>query len=61
MPPCPLQAMESGEEVASKWDSARNSFTLAMSKGYLQTVDQLRDKLMATEWDIGLRPLAMQM
>jgi hypothetical protein len=32
-----------------------------MTKGYLQTVEQLRDSLLASEWEIGLRPLALQM
>ena len=49
------------DEDAKNWDSYRNSFTLLMSKGYVQTVEQLRDKLLATEWEIGLRPIAMQM
>ena len=43
------------------WDSYRNSFTILMSRGYLQTVDQLRDCLLTTEWEIHLRPLALQM
>lgn len=49
------------DEADANWDSYRNSFTLLMSKGYLQTVDQLRDKLLTTEWEIGLRPIALQL
>jgi hypothetical protein len=52
-------APREGEE--DSWDSYRNSFTLLMSKGYLQTVEQLRDALMATEWELGLRPVARRM
>ena len=52
---------DEAEAASRKWDSYRNSFTLLMSKGYLQTVEQLRDTLMASEWELGLRPMAMQM
>lgn len=52
---------ETDRKKESKWDSYRNSFTLLMSKSYLQTMDQLRDKLMAAEWEVGLRPMALQM
>jgi hypothetical protein len=51
----------SDDERDKKWDEYRNSFTLLMSKGYLQTVEQLRDALLSTEWEIGLRPIALQM
>ena len=37
------------------------SFTLALSKGYLRTVDSVRDKLMVSEYELGLRPIALQM
>ena len=36
------------------------SFTLLMSKGYLQAVETLRNRLMASEWELGLRPIALQ-
>ena len=52
---------KSVDQADKDWDSYRNSFTILMSKGYLQTVDQLRDKLMATEWELGLKPIAMQL
>ena len=54
-------AHSSVDEGEKSWDSYRNSFTLLMSKGYLQTVDQLRDKLLATEWELGVRPISMQL
>jgi hypothetical protein len=31
-----------------------------MSKGYLQAVETLRNRLMASEWELGLRPIALQ-
>lgn len=43
------------------WESYRNSFTLLMAKGYLLTVDQLRDRLMVYTWELGLRPTAVQL
>lgn len=54
-------AQNAAAEAEQQWDQYRNSFTLLMSKGYLQTVEQLRDKLLSTEWEIGLRPIALQM
>lgn len=54
-------AHSSVDEGEKRWDSYRNSFTLLMSKGYLQTVDQLRDKLLATEWEFGVRPISLQL
>ena len=39
---------------------ACRSFTLLMSKGYLQAVETLRNRLMASEWELGLRPIALQ-
>lgn len=61
-----MQKLQLADQLATadgdeKWDSYRNSFTLLMSKGYLQTMEQLRDKLLATEWEIGVRPMALQM
>lgn len=50
---------ESGDQ--EPWEMYRNSFTMAMSRGYLQTVDQLRDSLMASEWELGARPMALTM
>ena len=52
---------ETNRKKESRWDSYRNSFTLLMSKSYLMVVDQLRDSLMAAEWEVGLRPMALQM
>lgn len=37
------------------------SFTLALSKTYIRAVDGLRNRLMVTEWELGLRPIALQM
>lgn len=54
-------AADSVEAGDAGWDSYRNSFTMLMSKGYVQTVDQLRDALLTTEWEIGLRPIALQL
>ncbi|KAG7672251.1 hypothetical protein Ndes2526B_g06762 [Nannochloris sp. 'desiccata'] len=54
-------AHDASSEADKQWDQYRNSFTLLMSKGYLQTVEQLRDALLSTEWEIGLRPIALQM
>jgi hypothetical protein len=54
-----LPDFDSKEET--RWDSYRNSFTLLMSKGYLQAVEQLRNRLMATEWDLTGKPMAMQL
>lgn len=48
------------QESDKTWDSYRDSFTLLMSKGYLATTDQLRDKLMAFQWELGLRAMALQ-
>ena len=53
----PLVKPEAGQEP---WDSYRNSFTLLMSKGYIRTVESLRNRLMASEWELGLRPIALQ-
>ncbi|PRW58310.1 hypothetical protein C2E21_3288 [Chlorella sorokiniana] len=49
------------DEAQEPWDSYRNSFTLLMSKGYLRAVEALRNRLMASEWELGLRPIALQM
>ena len=54
-------ADDASSEADKQWDQYRNSFTLLMSKGYLQTVEQLRDALLSTEWELGLRPIALQM
>jgi hypothetical protein len=54
-------AADAASEADKQFDEYRNSFTLLMTRGYLQTVDQLRDSLLSTEWEIGLRPLALQM
>ena len=32
------------------WDSYRASFTVVVTKGYLEAVEQLRERLMAVEW-----------
>lgn len=32
-----------------------------MSKGYLRTVEAMRNRLMASEWELGLRPIALQL
>ena len=45
---------------ASLLPAAWRSFTLLMSKGYLQAVETLRNRLMASEWELGLRPIALQ-
>ena len=37
------------------------SFTLLISKGYLRTVEALRNRLMASEWELGQRPIALQL
>jgi len=50
-----LPDFDSKEET--RWDSYRNSFTLLMSKGYLQAVEQLRNRLMATEWELTSKPM----
>jgi len=39
----------------------RCSFTLLLSKGYLRTVESLRCRLMASEWELGQRPIALQL
>lgn len=36
------------------------SFTLLISKGYLRTVETMRTRLMASEWELGQRPIALQ-
>lgn len=38
-----------------------HSFTLLMSKGYMRTVESLRNRLMAGEWELGARPIALQL
>ncbi|KAL4853631.1 Phospholipase A I [Chlorella vulgaris] len=48
------------EEGMKPWDVFRHSFTLALSKGYLRTTDTLRNKLMVSEWELGRRPIALQ-
>lgn len=30
-------------------------------QGYMRTVETLRDRLLATEWELGLRPIALQL
>lgn len=52
-------AVMSDTTKEDKWDSYRNSFTLLMSKGYLQAVDQMRNRLLASEWELGQRPVAL--
>lgn len=37
------------------------SFTLLLSKGYLRTVETVRNRLMVSEWELGLRPIALQL
>lgn len=32
-----------------------------VSQGYLRAVEALRDRLMASEWELGLRPIALQL
>jgi len=31
------------------------------SQGYLRAVEALRQRLMASEWELGLRPIALQL
>ncbi len=48
------------DERDQPWESYRQSFTLALSKTYLRTVESLRNRLMVSEWELGLRPIALQ-
>lgn len=57
----PLAHTLQPEEGMKPWDVFRHSFTLALSKGYLRTTDTLRNKLMVSEWELGRRPIALQM
>lgn len=40
------------------WDTYRASFTIVLTKGYLQTVEQLRERIMVQEWDQNLASIA---
>jgi hypothetical protein len=40
------------------WDTYRASFTIVLTKGYLQTVEQLRERIMVQEWDQNLANVA---
>ncbi|GAB4816141.1 hypothetical protein N2152v2_003187 [Parachlorella kessleri] len=41
-------------------DGVMARFTEVMVKGYLEAVTRLRDKLLVTEWELTLKPLAMR-
>lgn len=41
--------------------STHPSFTLLLSKGYLRTVETVRNRLMVSEWELGQRPIALQL
>jgi hypothetical protein len=45
-------------EAEKVWDTYRASFTVVMTKGYLQAVEQLRERIMVQEWDQNLRQIA---
>ena len=49
-------------EMAKKkehaWDTYRTSFTIVLTKGYLQAVEQLRERMLVQEWDQNLRKIA---
>ena len=40
------------------WDTYRTSFTIVLTKGYLQAVEQLRERMLVQEWDQNLRKIA---
>lgn len=52
--------VELPEDEKLAWESYCNSFTLLISKGYLRTVEAMRSRLMASEWELGQRPIALQ-
>ncbi len=41
-------------------DKVMAGFTEVMSKGYLEAVHRLRGRMMVTEWELSLKPLAMR-
>ena len=45
-------------EAEKVWDTYRASFTVVMTKGYLQAVEQLRERIMIQEWDQNLQRIA---
>lgn len=45
-------------EAEKVWDTYRASFTVVMTKGYLQAVEQLRERIMVQEWDQNLQQIA---
>lgn len=40
------------------WDTYRTSFTIVLTKGYLQAVEQLRERMLIQEWDQNLQKIA---
>lgn len=40
------------------WDTYRTSFTVVLTKGYLQAVEQLRERMLVQEWDQNLKQIA---
>lgn len=55
VPTSPKRMHREAEKV---WDTYRASFTVVMTKGYLQAVEQLRERIMVQEWDQNLRQIA---
>lgn len=41
-------------------DDVLTNFAEVMSRGYLEAVEKLRDRLMVTEWELQAKPLAMR-
>jgi hypothetical protein len=41
-------------------DGVMAGFTEVLVKGYLEAVHRLRDRLLVTEWELTLKPLAMR-
>lgn len=40
------------------WDTYSTSFTVVLTKGYLQAVEQLRERMLVQEWDQNLQKIA---
>lgn len=53
-----IHLSELSKKKEHAWETYRTSFTVVLTKGYLQAVEQLRERMLVQEWDQNLKQIA---
>ncbi|PRW58392.1 methyltransferase type 11 [Chlorella sorokiniana] len=48
------------QEDENTWERIQDTFTQVMSKGYIQSAEKIRDRLLVTEWELSHKAVAMR-